>query len=213
MTMVEVGITVAEVGITVTVVGSAVKKVELLSTNEELETTALELGETVAFVLNTIVVFCKTSLDLTIPLVLNTVVRFCDFKVDVNKLEFIKGVVLVRLTSVVDITVLLPVNIAVVSSVLDFKVLLLFVKTKLLEFNTLLCMSVTVLENVTLVFETATKLLALGSKTVEEANTVSLLGGTNEDVLVKRLLKLETNVEVTTNTVDETVCVEEIMVV
>ena len=209
MTVVNVGIRVAEVAFTVAVVGSAMEKVELLSTNEELETRALELGETVAFVLNTVVKSCSISLVLTIPLELNTVVRFCDFKVDVTKLEFIKGVALVRLTSAADVTVLFPVTITVVRIVLDVKALVLSVKTELLEFNKLLSTAVKVLENVALVFKTVTKLLALGSKMVEGTTIVSLLGRTNEEVLVNCLVVLGTNVELTTNTVDKTVRGEE----
>lgn len=213
MTVVEVGITVPEVGITVPDVGStvaevgnAVENVEFLSIREELETRALELGETVAFVLNTVVEFCSILLDIPIPLVLNAV---ADFKVDTTKLELNKGMVVEKLTSVVEITVVFAVNISVVSSVLDLKVLLLSVKTKLLEFSTLLCMSVTGLENVMLVFDTPTKLVMFGSAMVEETNTVLLLGGTNEDVSVKRLLDLGTMVEFTTRAVDETAGREE----
>jgi len=71
--------------------------------------------------------------------------------------------------------------------------------------------AVTVLENVTPVFESAIKLLALGSKMVEERKLDLLLGRRNEEVLVTLLLKLgTTDEEFTTNTADETVCVEAI---
>jgi len=145
-------------------------------------------------------------------LVLIAVVKFCDFNADVTKLEFNKGVVVVKLTSVVDITVLFPVNIAVVSREVDFRVVLVSVEIKLLVFiKWLLSADVTVLENVTLVFESVTKLLALGSKIVEERKIDLLLGRTNEEVLVTLLLKLgTTDEEFATNTVDETVCVESI---
>lgn len=199
-TVVEVGITVPDVSSTVAEVGNAVENVEFLSI-KELETKALELGKTDAFLLNTVVEFCSISLDIPNPLVLNEVVGF---KVDTTKLELNKGMVEERLTSVVDITVAFAVNIAVVSSVLDLKVLLLSVKAKLLEFRTLLCMSVTGLENVMLVFDTPSKLVVFGSAMVEETNTVLLLSGTNEELSVKLLLEPGTIVEFTTGTVDET---------
>lgn len=209
----EVRMTVAEDGFTVTEGVSIgvllIPKVELARTNEELTTRALELGETVAVVLNTAVEVCNTSLDLTVLLMLIVVVRFCDFKVDVTKLEFNMGVVLVRLTSVDDITVLFPVNIAVVSSEVDLRTALVSVDIKLLMFIALLSADVTMLDNVTLVFGTATKVLALGSKMVEERRVDSLLGRMNEEVLVTLLLEPgTTDEELTTNTVDETVRVE-----
>lgn len=210
--MTEIDVTVAEVGITVAIRVLLIPKVELARSNEELITRALELGETVAIVLNTAVEFCNTLLDLMILLVLIAVVKFCDFNADVTKLEFNKGVVVVTLTSVVDITVLFPVNIAVVSREVDFRAVLVSVEIKLLVFiKWLLSADVTVLENVTLVFESATKLLALGSKMMEERKIDLLLGRTNEEVLVTLLLKLGTSdEEFATNTVDETVCVESI---
>ena len=182
-----------------------IPKLDLSRTNEELTTRALELGETAAVVLNTVVEFCKPSLNLTVLLVLIAVVRFCDFKVDVTKLEFNKGVVVGRLTSVVNSTVLFPANIAVVSSEVDFRTVLVSV----LWFITLLSADVTMLDNVTLDFGTATKLLALRSKMVEERKMDSLLGRMNEEVLVTLLLELETTDEkLTTTTVDGTVRVE-----
>lgn len=210
--MTEIDVTVAEVGITVAIRVLLIPKVELARSNEELITRALELGETVAIVLNTAVEFCNTLLDLMMLLVLIAVVKFCDFNADVTKLEFNKGVVVVTLTSVVDITVLFPVNIAVVSREVDFRAVLVSVEIKLLVFiKWLLSADVTVLENVTLVFESATKLLALGSKMMEERKIDLLLGRTNEEVLVTLLLKLGTSdEEFATNTVDETVCVESI---
>lgn len=210
--MTEIDVTVAEVGITVAIRVLLIPKVELARSNEELITRALELGETVAIVLNTAVEFCNTLLDLMMLLVLIAVVKFCDFNADVTKLEFNKGVVVVTLTSVVDITVLFPVNIAVVSREVDFRAVLVSVEIKLLVFiKWLLSADVTVLENVTLVFESATKLLALGSKMMEERKIDLLLDRTNEEVLVTLLLKLGTSdEEFATNTVDETVCVESI---
>lgn len=210
--MTEIDVTVAEVGITVAIRVLLIPKVELARSNEELITRALELGETVAIVLNTAVEFCNTLLDLMMLLVLIAVVKFCDFNADVTKLEFNKGVVVVTLTSVVDITVLFPVNIAVVNREVDFRAVLVSVEIKLLVFiKWLLSADVTVLENVTLVFESATKLLALGSKMMEERKIDLLLGRTNEEVLVTLLLKLGTSdEEFATNTVDETVCVESI---
>ena len=223
ITVTEVGITVSEVGITVTEVGVTVTegvsiirvllipKVELARTNEELTTRALELVETVAVVLNTAVEFCNTLLDLTILLVLEVVVKFCDFKDSVTKLELDKGVVVVRLTSVVDITVLFLVNIAVVSSEIDFRTELVSVEIELLVFIPILSKDDRVPETVTLVFETAAKLLALDSKMVEERKIDLLLGRTNKEVLVTPLLKLwTTDEEFTTITVDETVRVEAI---
>ena len=95
--------TVAEVGVTVKDGVSIIRvllipKDELAKTDEELATRALELGETVAIVLNTAVEFFNISLDLTIPLVLIAVDKLCDFTVEVTKLEFNKGAVIVRLT-------------------------------------------------------------------------------------------------------------------
>lgn len=209
--MMEIGVTVTEVGFIVAIRVLLIPKVELARRNEELITRALELGETVAIVLNTAVEFCNTSLDLMMLLALIAVVKFCDFNVDVTKLEFNKGVVVVRLTSVVDITVLFPVNMALVSREVDFKTVLMSVEIKLLVFITLLSADVRALENVTLVLESATKLLVLGSKMVAERKIDLLLGRTNEEVLVTLLLKLGTsNEEFATNTVDETVCVESI---
>ena len=214
--MTEVRFTVAEVGITVTEGVSIIRVLliprdELSGTDEELTTRALELGETVAFALNTAVEFCNTLLDLMMLLALMAVVKFCDFNVDVTKLEFNKGVVAVRLTWVVGITVLFPVYIAVVSREVDFRTVLMSVEIKLLLFIKLLPAEVTVIENVTLIFETATKLLALGSKMVEERKMDLLLGGRNEEVLATLLVKLgTTDEELTPNTVDETVRVETI---
>lgn len=95
--------TVAEVGVTVTEGVSTIRVVlipkdELARTDEELTKRAMELGETVAIVLNTAVEFFNISLDLTIRLVLIAVVKLCDFNVEVTKLEFNKGVVIVGLT-------------------------------------------------------------------------------------------------------------------
>ena len=193
MTVAEVGVTVttAEVGVTVTEGLSIIRvllfpKDELSRTDKELSTWALELGETVAIVLNTAVEFFNIKLDLMIPLVLTVVIKL------------------------VDITVLFPVNIAVVSREVDFRAVLVSVGIKLLVFIKRLLSSVTVLENVTLVFESATKLLALGSKVVEERKLDLLLGRRNE-VLVTLLLTLGTpGEEFAKNTVDETVCVETI---
>lgn len=93
-----------------------------------------------------------------------------------------------------------------VSREVDFRTVLMFVEIKLLVFTKLLSADVTVLENVTLVFETATKRLALDSKMVEEREIDLLLGERNEEVLVTFLLKLgTTEEEFATNTVDETV--------
>lgn len=94
---------VAEVGVTVTEGVSSTRvllipKDELARTDEELTRRALELGETVAIVLNTAVEFFNISLDSTIPLVLIAVVKLCGFNVEVTKLEFNKGVVIVGLT-------------------------------------------------------------------------------------------------------------------
>lgn len=144
--MTEIDVTVAEVGITVAIRVLLIPKVELARSNEELITRALELGETVAIVLNTAAEFCNTLLDLMMLLVLIAVVKFCDFNADVTKLEFHKGVVVVTLTSVVDITVLFPVNIAVVSREVDFRAVLVSVEIKLLVFiKWLLSADVTVL--------------------------------------------------------------------
>lgn len=233
-----VGMTVAEVGGTVVKLGVTVAEdfsissvlliamVELLDINEELETRGLGLVEAVLFAPITVVVFCTMSLDLIIPsLALNTVVMVCDVKRDVTKLEYElnTGVVLEIPTSVVDtITVLFPVNIAVVSSVVDFRVLILSVKRRevdeganLLEFNTLALLSidVTTLENASLVCEAVTnKLLEFGSKMVEETTVDVLLDrivAINEELLVNSLLALgTTDVELTTNIVDETSRVE-----
>ncbi|KAJ7363252.1 hypothetical protein OS493_011534 [Desmophyllum pertusum] len=233
-----VGMTVAEVDVTVVKLGVTVAEdfsissvlliamVELLNINEELETRGLGLVEAVLFAPITVVVFCTISLDLIIPsLALNTVVMVCDVKRDVTKLEneLNTGVVLEIPTSVVDtITVLFPVNIAVVSSVVDFRVLILSVKRRevdeganLLEFNTLALLSidVTTLENASLVCEAVTnKLLEFGSKMVEETTVDVLLGrivAINEELLVNSLLALgTTDEEFTTNIVDETSRVE-----
>lgn len=232
-----VGMTVAEVGGTVVKLGVTVAEdfsissvlliamVELLDINEELETRGLELVEAVLFAPITVVVFCTMSLDLIIPsLALNTVVMVCDVKRDVTKLEYElnTGVVLEIPTSVVDtITVLFPVNIAVVSSVVDFRGLLLSVKRRevdeganLLEFNilALLSIDVTTLEKASLVCGAVTKLLVFGSKMVEETTVDVLLGrivAINEELLVNSLLALgTTDVELTTNIVDETSRVE-----
>lgn len=233
-----VGMTVAEVGGTVVKLGVTVAEdfsissvlliamVELLDINEELETRGLGLVEAVLFAPITVVVFCTMSLDLIIPsLALNTVVMVCDVKRDVTKLEneLNTGVVLEIPTSVVDtITVLFPVNIAVVSSVVDFRVLILSVKRRevdeganLLEFNTLALLSidVTTLENASLVCEAVTnKLLEFGSKMVEETTVDVLLGrivAINEELLVNSLLALgTTDEEFTTNIVEETSRVE-----
>lgn len=95
--------TVAEVGVTVTegvfiIRVLLIPKDELARTDEELTTGSLELRETVATVLNTAVEFFNISLNLTIALVLIAVVKLCDFNVEVTKLEFNRGVVIVRLT-------------------------------------------------------------------------------------------------------------------
>lgn len=230
MTVVEVDVTVVKLGVTVAEDFSnsvlLIAIVELLNINEELETRGLGLVEAVLFAPITVVVFCTMSLDLIIPsLALNTVVMVCDVKRDVTKLEYElnTGVVLEIPTSVVDtITVLFPVNIAVVSSVVDFRVLILSVKRRevdeganLLEFNTLALLSidVTTLENASLVCEAVTnKLLEFGSKMVEETTVDVLLGrivAINEELLVNSLLALgTTDVELTTNIVDETSRVE-----
>jgi len=218
-TVTEVRMTVAEVGLTVTKVGCTVTervlvirvllipKVELARSNEELTTRVLDLVETVTVVLDTAVEFCNTSLDPTILLVLIAVVNFSDFKDGVTKLEFNKGVVVTRLISVVDITVLFPVNIAVVRSEIDFRTGLVSVEINLLVLITLLSEDEIGPETVTLVFETATKLLVLDSKLVEERKTDLLLGRTK--VLVTLLLKLgTTDEEFTTIVVNETVRVE-----
>ena len=89
--------TVAEVGVTMTE-GVSIIRVLLIPKDELARTRAPELGETVATVLDTAVEFFNISLDLTIPLVLIRVVTLCDFNVEVTKLEFNKGVVIVRLT-------------------------------------------------------------------------------------------------------------------
>ena len=220
-TVTEVCTTVAEVGLTVTKVGLTegvpvirvllIPKVDLTRSNEELTTRVLDLVKTVTVVLDTAVEFCNTSLDPTILLVLIAVVNFSDFKDGVTKLEFNKGVVVARLISVVDITVLFPVNIAVVSSEIDFRTGLVSVEINLLVLITLLSEDEIVSETATLVFETATKLLVL-EKMVEERKIDLLLGGTK--VLVTLLLKLgTTDEEFTTIAVDETVRVETITLV
>ena len=101
MTVAEVGVTVtsAEVGVTVTEGLSIVRvlllpKDELSRTDEELSTRTLELDE----MLSTSVEFFNIELDLKIPLVLIEVIKLCDFNVDVTKVEFNKGMVVVRLT-------------------------------------------------------------------------------------------------------------------
>lgn len=91
--MAEVGVTVTEGVSTIRVV--LIPKDELARTDEEL---TMDLGETVAIVLNTAVEFFNISLDLTIRLVLIAVVKLCNFNVEVTKLEFNKGVVIVGLT-------------------------------------------------------------------------------------------------------------------
>ena len=141
-TVTEVCTTVAEVGLTVTKVGLTedvpvirvllIPKVELARSNEELTTRVLDLVKTVTVVLDTAVEFCNTSLEPTILLVLIAVVNFSDFKDGVTKLEFNKGVVVARLITVVDITVLFPVNIAVVRSEIDFRTGLVSVEIDLL---------------------------------------------------------------------------------
>lgn len=217
-TVIEVCTIVAEVGLAVTKVGLTegvpvirvllIPKVGLARSNEEL-TRVLDLVETVTVVLDTAVEFCNTSLDSTILLVLIAVVNFSDFKDGVTKLEFNKGVVVVRLISVVDITVLFPVNIAVVSSEIDFRTGLVSVEINLLVLITLLSEDEIGPETVTLVFETATKLLVLDSKMVDKRKMDLLLGGTK--VLVTLLLKLgKTDDEFTTIAVDETLRVETI---
>ena len=197
--------TVAEVGDTVTE-GVSTIRVLLIPKDELTRTRALELGETVATVRNTAVEFFNISLDFTIPLVLIRIVKLCDFNVEVTKLEFKKGALIVGLPLVADITVLFRVNIAVVSKEVDFRTVPMFVGIKLLVFIKLLSADVTVLKNVTLVFETATKRLALDSKMVEERKIDLLLGERNQEVLVTLLLKLgTTEEEFATSTVDETV--------
>ena len=197
--------TVAEVGDTVTE-GVSIIRVLLIPKDELTRTRALELGETVATVRNTAVEFFNISLDFTIPLVLIRIVKLCDFNVEVTKLEFKKGALIVGLPLVVDITVPFRVNIAVVSKEVDFRTVPMFVGIKLLVFIKLLSADVTVLKNVTLVFETATKRLALDSKMVEERKIDLLLGERNEEVLVTLLLKLgTTEEEFATSTVDGTI--------
>lgn len=83
-----------------------------------------------------------------------------------------------------------------VSKEVDFRAVVMSVEIKLLDvFIKLLSADVTVLENIILVFETSTKLLALGSKMVEERKIDLLTLGTTDE-------------EFATNVVDETVCVE-----
>lgn len=81
-----------------------------------------------------------------------------------------------------------------VSKEVDFRAVVMSVEIKLLVFIKLLSADVIVLENI-LVFETSTKLLALGSKMVEERKIDLLTLGTTDE-------------EFATNAVDETVCVE-----
>ena len=96
-----------------------------------------------------------------------------------------------------------------VSREVDFRAVLMPVEIKVLVFVKLLSADRTVLENVTLVFETATKLLVLGSKMAEEREIDLLLGEMNEEALVTLLLKLgTTDEEFATNAVDEAVRVE-----
>lgn len=81
-----------------------------------------------------------------------------------------------------------------VSKEVDFRAVVMSVEIKLLVFIKLLSADVIVLENIILV-ETSTKLLALGSKMVEERKIDLLTLGTTDE-------------EFATNVVDETVCVE-----
>lgn len=81
-----------------------------------------------------------------------------------------------------------------VSKEVDFRAVVMSVEIKLLVFIKLLSADVIVLENIILV-ETSTKLLALGSKMVEERKIDLLTLGTTDE-------------EFAANAVDETVCVE-----